>query len=234
MRLLSRLAFAVTVSLSLSLASCTPPIPPHALPGAVTVSILDVGQGDAILVRSPEGKTAPIDAGQSSKIVSTLEHQGVNALDLVVVSHHHADHYGGMNEVIRAFHPRIFLASSSSHTSPAYLKLLQLGRDRGIPAIGPLQTPRKIELGTVVLTVFPQAPDDPKEENNNSIGIRVEYGNFSMLLPGDAQTQSGGGGKADGSQPLRRCHSAEAGPSRQSQRDRLPLARPGPPPRGRG
>ncbi|AGA30809.1 MBL fold metallo-hydrolase [Singulisphaera acidiphila] len=183
-------SFIVSLCLCIPLASCAPPAPPHAMPGAVTVSILDVGQGDAILVRSPEGKTALIDAGQSSSnIVSTLEQQGISTLDLVVVSHHHADHYGGMEKVIRAYHPRVFLASSSSHTSEPYLRLLRLVRDRGIQAIGPLQAPRKIELGTVVLTIFPQAPNDPKEENNNSIGIRVEYGSFSVLLPGDAQTR---------------------------------------------
>lgn len=187
MRFLS--SFLVILSLCVPIASCTPALPPHALPGAVTVSILDVGQGDAILIRSPEGKTALIDAGQSSSIVSTLEQQGVSSLDLVVVSHHHADHYGGMDDVIRAFHPRVFLASSSSHTSEPYLRLLQLVRDRGIQAIGPTEVPRKIELGTVMLTIFPQAPDDPREENNNSIGIRVDYGSFSVLLPGDAQTQ---------------------------------------------
>ncbi|SIO19143.1 Metal-dependent hydrolase, beta-lactamase superfamily II [Singulisphaera sp. GP187] len=187
MRFVSRVV--VAVCLCLPIASCAAPTPPHALPGTVTVSILDVGQGDAILIRSPEGKTALIDAGPSANIVSTLEQQGVSSLDLVVVSHHHADHYGGMDEVIRAFRPRFFLASSSSHTSEPYLKLLRLVRDRGIPAIGPTPEPRKIELGTVVLTIFPQAPNDPREENNNSVGIRVDYGRFSVLLAGDAQTQ---------------------------------------------
>jgi competence ComEA-like helix-hairpin-helix protein len=42
-------------------------------------------------------------------------------------------------------------------------------------------------LGSVVLTVFPQAPEDPAEENNNSIGIRVQYGSFASLLPGDGE-----------------------------------------------
>jgi competence protein ComEC len=186
MRLIARVV--VALGLCLLTASCTDRVPPHAMPGTVTVDVLDVGQGDAILIRSPEGKTALVDAGSSADVVSRLKEQGVTSLDLVVVSHHHADHYGGMADVIRAFRPRVFLASSSSHTSEHYLRLLRLVRDRGLQAIGPTQKARKIELGSVALTIFPQAPNDLNEENNNSVGVRVDYGGFSALLPGDAET----------------------------------------------
>src|SRR3954454_15848096 len=105
--------------------------------GDVTVAVLDVGQGDAILIRSPEGKNALVDAGPSHDVVATLREQGVTSLDLVVISHHHADHYGGMGEVIKAFRPRVFLASDSSRTSAHYLKLLELVREQHIQAIIP-------------------------------------------------------------------------------------------------
>ncbi len=70
--------------------------------------------------------------------------------------HHHADHYGGMDAVIRAFHPRIFLDNGSSHTTPNYLKLLRLVRDSGMRVIFAGEASRKIELGSVSLTVLPQ------------------------------------------------------------------------------
>jgi hypothetical protein len=60
-------------------------------------------------------------------------------------------------------------------------------RDQGVQAIQPTDRPRRVELGSIVLTVFPQAPEDRSEETNNSIGIRVRYGSFSALLPGDAE-----------------------------------------------
>jgi competence protein ComEC len=153
-----------------------------------TIDVLDVGQGDAILIRSPEGKTALIDAGPSHEIVALLRKMGVTSIDLVVVSHHHADHYGGMYEVIREFHPRVFLATNSSHTTPMYLKLLTLVRDSGTQAIFPTEVPRKIELGSVVLTVLPQPPENRQDENDNSIGIRVQHGAFSALLTGDSES----------------------------------------------
>ena len=189
------------------------------------VEFLDVGQGDAILIRSPEGKTALVDAGPHKDVAAELLRcRGIKSLDLVVVSHHHADHYGGMEAVIREFQPRVFLASASSHTTTHYLRLLELVRDRGIQAIQPTERPRRIELGSVVLTVFPQASEDRTEENNNSIGIRLRHGSFSVLLTGDAE------------QAERRCwertvpeliggmRGPQAGPPRQPERDRCQVA----------
>ena len=67
-----------------------------------TIEILDVGQGDSILIRSPEGKTALIDAGPTrNAALSALKRKGIKSLDLVAISHHHSDHYGGMDEVVR-------------------------------------------------------------------------------------------------------------------------------------
>jgi competence protein ComEC len=93
----------------------------------------------------------------------------------------------GMAEVIRRFRPRVFLDNGSSHTTPHYLHLIELVRDRGITTILPTGRPRRIELGSVILLVFPKAPENSADENDNSAGIRVQHGTFSVLLPGDAE-----------------------------------------------
>ena len=153
-----------------------------------TIEILDVGQGDSILIRSPEGKTALIDAGPTrNAALSVLRRKGIKSLDLVAISHHHSDHYGGMDEVVRAMKPRYFLASRSGHTTTLYLKLLKTVEAEKVTVIEPTSRPRKIELGSIELTIFPQPPEDRKEENNNSIGLRVKYGSFSVLLTGDSE-----------------------------------------------
>ena len=155
---------------------------------SVVVEVLDIGQGDSILIRSPEGKTALIDAGPTKEgALEALRRAGVGHLDLVAISHHHSDHYGGMEEVVRALRPRYFLASHSGHSTKTYLKLLKTVEAQGIKAIQPTSRARKIELGSVELTIFPQAPEDRKEENNNSVGIRLRYGAFSVLFPGDSE-----------------------------------------------
>ncbi len=161
----------------------------HQSAAALSLEVLDVGQGDAILLRSPEGKTALIDAGPTKEgALRVLRSKGITSLDLVAISHHHSDHYGGMQEVVRAMKPRYFLASNSGHSTALYLKLLKTVEAQKMTVIGPTSSPRKIELGSVELTVFPQPPEDRKEENNNSIGLKLKYGSFSALLTGDSET----------------------------------------------
>lgn len=154
----------------------------------MTIEFLDVGQGDAILIRSPEGKTALVDAGPTRDAAAEwLDRKGVDRVDLLVLTHHHLDHHGGMEAVVRDFRPRYFVVTDSGHTSQSYLKLLRAVRDERITTVTPTGKPRRVELGSVTMTIFPQPPEDTKNENNNSIGLRVQYGGFSVLLTGDSE-----------------------------------------------
>jgi beta-lactamase superfamily II metal-dependent hydrolase len=156
----------------------------------VIVDFLDVGQGDSVLIRSPEGKTALIDAGPTRDgALNQLKRKGIDSIDIVILSHHHSDHYMGMEQVILACRPKYFMATGSAHTTRTYLKLLQTVKSEGITYVQPTGKPRKIELGAVDLTVFPQPPEADDEENNNSIGIRLQYGDFSVLLTGDSENE---------------------------------------------
>ncbi len=69
----------------------------------VQLVFLDVGQGDAIVVRSPEAKTALIDSGNDGGIVSQLHALGIDTIDIAIASHPHADHIGGMTTVLWIF-----------------------------------------------------------------------------------------------------------------------------------
>ena len=102
---MSRIApILVAICLALGL-SAPSPATGQAAPDkpTATIDVLDVGQGASILIRSPEGKAALVDAGPSNRVVKLLKHRGVTSLDLVVVSHQHQDHYCGMAEVIVPF-----------------------------------------------------------------------------------------------------------------------------------
>ena len=90
-------------------------------PGRLDPDSLARGQ-DGPGRRRPDARTARSEA---------LKRKGITSIDLVIVSHHHSDHYGGMDQVIRNFHPSYFVATGSSHTTKTYLKLLQSVRDAG-------------------------------------------------------------------------------------------------------
>jgi competence protein ComEC len=84
--------------------------------------------------------------------------------------------------------PRYFLVSKSGHATTLYLKLLKTVELERVTVVQPTEQPRKIELGSVELLLFPQPPEDRQDENNNSIGIRLKYGAFSMLFTGDSES----------------------------------------------
>ena len=80
-----------------------------------------------------------------------------------------------MVAVIGEYKPKFYADSNSSHTSTAYRHLLEAVDKAGCQLIAPKKdSERKIQLGSVLLRLFPQPEEDKKNENNNSIGIRVE------------------------------------------------------------
>jgi competence protein ComEC len=171
-----------------------------------TIEFLNAGQGDATLIRTQEGKVALIDAGPNGGILDLLRQRDVTKIDLLVLTHHHLDHYGGMDEVVKEFKPTAFLDSESSFTSPSYLKLLKLIDTEGISVFHPIPgKTRTIELGTIILTILPQPDEDHANENNNSIGLRVQHGDAAVLMTGDSQEAERTVWKANSSKLLADC-----------------------------
>ncbi|MCA1615635.1 MAG: MBL fold metallo-hydrolase [Acidobacteria bacterium] len=168
------------------------------------VHVLDVGQGDSILIIAPGGKTALIDAGNpgnGKKILAALQREGVQQIDLLVATHAHADHIGAADEVIKGATVRNVLDSGVPNTTKNYEDFLKAIKDRGATLItaAPGQTFDLTDKGDVKLTVL--GPTQPlftkdqlrgggNEPNANSVVLRLDYGEFSMLLTGDAEAQT--------------------------------------------
>ena len=89
-----------------------------AIAGTVTVDVLDVGQGDSILIQSPEGKSVLIDGGTGKvDVVPLLRARGIEELNMVVGTHAHADHIGGIDEVFEAIPVKLYLDNGLPHTT---------------------------------------------------------------------------------------------------------------------
>lgn len=160
--------------------------PLHAQAPPVAITFLDVGQGDAVLIRAPGGRTALIDSGPGIDIVSPLRTLGVDTLDLVIASHPHADHIGGMLQVLRSFPVRFYMDNGRSHTTTTYSAVMETLRSR--EEITYLEaTPRSIGLGPVNLRILPLPRRQGSNLNDSSVGLVLEYGEFLAFLSGDSE-----------------------------------------------
>jgi len=153
--------------------------------GPLEITFLDVGQGDAVLLRAPEGQTALVDAGPGGDVVDQLRALGVTSLDLVVASHPHADHIGGMTRVLESFPVRFYMDNGEPYTTATYARVMRTLQAR--PEITYLEaTRRSLQLGSARIQVLPIPLDDPNP-NNHSVALVVEHGEFRAFLSGDSE-----------------------------------------------
>ena len=145
---------------------------------------LDVGQGDAAVIREG-GKTVLVDAGHSGKIMHQLQALGIDTIDLVVASHNHADHIGGMTAVLNSIVVPYYLDNGVPHATATYQRTIQAVAANGAQYLRP--THRTITLGSAQLRIMPPPPS--RDQNNSSVGLLVEYGRFRALLTGDSELQ---------------------------------------------
>lgn len=161
------------------------------------ICFLDVGQGDAILIKTPYEQNILIDGGPDNSILSQL---GKNLaffdkdLDLVILTHPHSDHVAGLVEVLRRYNVAKVLMTGVSHTSPDYLTFLEEINLQNIETeIANEQ--KDIVLGDdlVLQILYPWtdlAGQKVESLNNTSIVTKLIYQNNSFLFTGDIEDQA--------------------------------------------
>ncbi|WP_217581888.1 MBL fold metallo-hydrolase [Lysinibacillus sp. GbtcB16] len=174
------------------LAGCTEAVKTEQVPVTagheMRVHFIDVGQGDSILIESPNGKTMLIDGGvkgAGQQVVSYLKELGVNKLDQVVATHPDADHIGGLIPVLQTIPIEQFFDSGKVHTSQTFEEMLMAIDQKNIPYYVP-KTGDLIEFDKDVTVKVLNANEHATDNNDASIVLKVAYGNVSFLLTGDA------------------------------------------------
>jgi len=170
----------------------------------LTVTFLDVGHGDAILIQSPSGRTMLIDGGPRQEepyeydagervVVPALMALGVRALDFVVLTHPQNDHVGGLTAVLKAVPVRHVLDPGLAYEARSYQEfgheVAKQGRPRLTAARG-----QQIHLGRGVrlYVLWPLAPSLRQEQakvNNQSVVLKLVYGRISFLFTGDIEAE---------------------------------------------
>lgn len=166
-------------------------IPKDAFTDKLTVRFLDVGQGNAVLAECG-GHYMLIDGGDSTKssyVVSYLKNLGISELDYVVVSHYDDDHLNGLVGVLNKFSCKLVLSPDYQADTKIYQSYLSVMERKGYPEIHP-SAGQTYELGNAEFTIVCPKNYQYEEENDNSVGLRLEYGNNSFLICGDASAES--------------------------------------------
>jgi competence protein ComEC len=179
------------------------PFAPVVEPRSLEVSAIDVGQGDSLLAAFPDGRLMLIDAGGipsfgrtrkpgidiGEDVVSNyLWTRSIKRLDVVVMTHAHEDHMGGMSSVLRNFRPKE-LWTGAVQESPEWIGVRATSRELGIP-IREMKRCDPFGFGGATITVLaPDAGYEPGEQpkNDDSLVMRFEYGSTSFLMTGDME-----------------------------------------------
>ncbi len=185
------------------------PEPAVITPGMMEVTAIDVGQGDSIFVVGPNGSTMLVDSGGpvggvteaaeatsrfdiGEEVVSPyLWSRRFRRLDVLVLSHAHSDHMGGMPAVMRNFRP-LELWVSIDPNSDAYRALMSETKELQVQ-VRHFYAGDQLAWGGTQMTIL--APEtgyaNPREPvNDDSLVMRMQYGRSSVLLEGDAEAPS--------------------------------------------
>lgn len=163
---------------------------------SLTVNFLDVGQGDAIYIETPEHFQILIDGGPDKSILRELGEVmpfSDRSIDMIVLTHPHSDHVAGLVEVLRRYRIGEVYLTGVVHTSADYLTFLQLIEQENISAKevgGPIDL--VLDHGIIFQFLYPLESISGKGSenlNNTSIINRLVYGDDELLLTGDLEAE---------------------------------------------
>ena len=172
--------------------------PKQATQGEITVKVLNIGQGDSILIQTGE-KTVLVDTSdvdERDKLRAELKKADVKKIDTVILTHPHADHIGGMDVLLNEYPVGMVYDNGMPSTSKLYLGYMKKLKEKKIERKGLVAGDRVDLGGGAVFEVLGPSAQLVKEgnvkgykhdPNNESVVGRLVFGDFSMMLTGDAE-----------------------------------------------
>lgn len=157
--------------------------------GKIEVHFIDVGQADSILIKTFSGESMLIDAGNnadSNLVTNYIKNQGISKLDIVVGTHPHEDHIGGLDAVINNFDIGKAYMPKTSTTTQTYEDVLNAISNKGLKISSPVSV-STFSLGEANFTILAPNSSNYDDLNNSSIVLKMEYGNNAFLFTGDAE-----------------------------------------------
>jgi beta-lactamase superfamily II metal-dependent hydrolase len=165
-------------------------------PPQVEVTYINVGQpdetgfggvGESILLRTSEGKTALIDGGYpNGQAAAYLRASNITHLDLVVLSHAHDDHSGGLVEILGEIPADLLVMNGQPLDTPVYRQLEAVIQEKSIPT-QVVRSGDRLVLGSLIFEVLSPNYINPDSVNINSVVLRLEVGRVSFLFTGDTE-----------------------------------------------
>jgi competence protein ComEC len=157
----------------------------------LTVAFLDVGQGDAIFVETPNGTQLLLDAGPDKSVLRALGKQLSfydRSIDMIIASHPDLDHIGGFPAVLKRYDIDILMTPGIESDIGAYAEMMHIVEKQNVEHIiarrGRVHLDR--QHGVYLDILFPDRDASGMEKNNGSIVAKLVYGNTSFLLTGDS------------------------------------------------
>lgn len=166
--------------------------------GRLHLVICNVGQGDAIFIRTPRGQDILIDSGRDSRVLDCLENNMPfwdRELELVFATHPDADHIGGFESVLRSYKVLSFNTSKKTTDTQVFARLQRTIQEQNIP-LRYIYAGDRYSLGndTIISTLWPtkqyvELDSGSFPSNTFSLVQVLSYGDFRTLLTGDIESQ---------------------------------------------
>ena len=159
------------------------------------VSFLDVGQGDAILIQTPNHQDILVDGGPSAQAISGELSQHLpfwdKTIELVVLTHPHLDHLAGLLEVLQRYKVQQVLYLDTDYQTPPEQEWLTLIRDKGVKAtLAKAGQVINLGMGATSIEVINPVPDSSVQAMDNGVVLRLSDGKVSFLLTSDISAEA--------------------------------------------